>query len=237
MDTQIQAQIYLADQRGCSQTPSVRSYHSFNFGAYQQDSRMPFGSLQLLNDDTLRAGASLSLQVAEHTHVLLLPVNGGLEYQFGNPAGPSHTGFVEPGQAGLLTLSAGMYYTISNPYETEHIDLLQGWLTSSMGASGSDLVITDIDLSQKNTLLPLFELAETSPARRGYIGQFAGRQEGAFLLESASQGIYVFVIQGAFEVADRLLHERDGLSLRQVQDGRVEFEALSNEAVLILLTV
>ncbi|RYF72014.1 MAG: pirin, partial [Cytophagaceae bacterium] len=95
MDTQTQAQIFLADQRGHSQTPVLRSFHTFNFGSYQNDSRTPFGALQLLNDDSLVAGASLSLTVEQPTDVLLLPINGGLAYTC-----DLTSGFLEPGQSG-----------------------------------------------------------------------------------------------------------------------------------------
>jgi hypothetical protein len=44
------------------------------------------------------------------------------------------------------------------------------------------------------------------------------------------------VLQGVFEIANRLLHERDGLALTYQQDDVLEFEALSNDAVLILVT-
>jgi len=45
--------------------------------------------------------------------------------------------------------------------------------------------------------------------------------------------VYVFVIEGAFEVQNRLLHARDGLSLSSATE--VEFEALSNDAMLLIL--
>ena len=53
MNTQTEAQIYLADQRGRSETDFFRSYHTFNFGQYVAEGRAQFGPLHLLNDDTL----------------------------------------------------------------------------------------------------------------------------------------------------------------------------------------
>jgi redox-sensitive bicupin YhaK (pirin superfamily) len=45
----------------------------------------------------------------------------------------------------------------------------------------------------------------------------------------------VYVIEGAFEVQYRLLHARDGLALWEAE--RVEWEALSNDAILLVLEV
>lgn len=243
MNTQTQAQIYLADQRGLSETAVFRSYHTFNFGTYRAEGREPFGPLCLLNEDTLRAGASLRMQVEQDTQVLLLPVNGSLEHCLDLPNGfpvdeESADRFLEPRQAGFLSLPAGTSYTVRNPYEQEYIDFLQIWINSPGQGSLSAPAFQhlDVDLNQKNTLLPLFKPTAQHAEIRGYIGQFDGRQDNVYEVDSAG-GVYVFVLQGAFEVANRLLHANDGLSLRDVPDHRVEFEALSNDAILILLAV
>ncbi|QJD81125.1 pirin family protein [Spirosoma rhododendri] len=228
MDTTTQAQIYLADQRGHSQTPTLRSFHTFNFGSYQADSRAPFGALQLLNDDSLLAGATLSLTVEQPTDVLLLPINGGLEYR--SDAG---SGFLEPGQSGRLSLRPGMSYTVSNPYEVETIDLLQIWLRRPDESVSVGFADTTFDLSQKNTLLPCLPMSADS---RAFIGRYDGRAEDT-LSVTPEQGVFVFVVQGVFEVQNRLLHERDGLSLLAIQGNTVEFEALSNDAILLLIVI
>lgn len=240
MDTQTQAQIYLADQRGLSETTVFRSYHTFNSGSYQAEGREPFRSLCLFNEDTLRAGASLSMQSEQDTQVLLLPVNGSLEWHINGLPDPDDPAgnFLEPRQAGLLSLRAGTSYTVNNPYEQEYIDFLQIWMNSTGQTSLSAPFFQRIaiDLGQKNTLVPLFIPTDQQPDIRGYIGQFDGRQDSVYEA-GASEGVFVFVLQGAFEVANRLLHASDGLSLRDVQDNWIEFEALSNDAILMLLTV
>ncbi len=230
MDTQTQAQLYLADQRGCAQTPFFRSYHTFNFGTYQQDSRHSFGALQLLNDDSLLAGASLSLTVEQPTDVLLLPMVGGLEY-----SSEQASGFLEPGQAGLLSLMPGMSYSISNPYPTETINLLQIWLTQPANCSETRFAGTTFDLSQKNVLHACMPESASSP-QQVFIGRYDGRADDTFTT-APERHVFVFVIQGVFEIQNRLLHERDGLSLTTIQQDTIDFEALSSDAILLLITL
>ena len=45
--------------------------------------------------------------------------------------------------------------------------------------------------------------------------------------------VFAFVIDGVFEVQDRLLHARDGLALSNFK--AIDFEALSNESVILLI--
>lgn len=239
MDTQTQAQLYLADQRGCSQVDYFQSFHGFNVGQYADESRQPFGTLQLVNDDRLKAGHNVCMQVEHHTDVLILPVSGSLKYT--SSAG---SGFLEPGQVQILSLTPGMTYDISNPYETEWVNYLILCLTRSADDFVSKCELQTFDLTNKNQLLALNP--ETKPAQnpsfRSFIGRYEGRQQDTYRIPSGQtdvglRGVYVFVLGGAFEVQDRLLHERDSLALTNVKDNQVEFEALTNEALLLMIEV
>lgn len=236
MDTSTQAHLYLSDQRGCSQTDFFRSYHSFNFGPYTAEGRNPFGALRVLNDNTLAAGRSVTMQVETPADVLILPLLGGLEYK--SEAG---NGFLEAGQAQVLSLSSEMDYTINNPYETESINYLEIWFTNPSPAFAPDITRMHFDLSIGNTLLPIFTLNNAGSAdiqqSKGFIGRYTGRAEDLYRLKQPQNGVFVFALSGVFEVQNRLLHQRDGLSLTNVQHGEVDFEALSNDAVLLVLDI
>ncbi|MCP1381709.1 pirin family protein [Runella salmonicolor] len=225
--TQIEATIFLADQRGCSQTDWFRSFHGFNFGAYHSEHRQPFGRLRVFNDDTLAAQKSLKMQVDENTEVILMPLVGAIEYR----DSLGETGFVEAGQVRIFSAARGMEYEITNPYPDELVNFLQIWLTGNEQEFTPSLIQNSFDFQQKNQLLPLL-----STQTRAYIGQFGGREEGIYEVQHPNtHGIFVFVIEGAFEVQNRLLHPRDGLALKGVDT--VDFEALSNDAILFLLEV
>jgi redox-sensitive bicupin YhaK (pirin superfamily) len=62
-----------------------------------------------------------------------------------------------------------------------------------------------------------------------------GRQEAIYHKKNPKTGVFIFVIQGELEVQYRLMHEGDGLALWEVDE--VEFEALSNNAILLILEV
>ncbi|WP_428656324.1 pirin family protein [Runella sp.] len=227
MITQTEATIFLAEQRGCSQTDRFRSFHNFNFGSYQDEHRQPFGCLRVFNDDTLAGETSLKMNIDENTEVILLPLVGAVEYK--NSLG--ETGFVEAGQVQIFSATQGMEYEITNPYSDELVNFLQIWLSGEKEGFTPGLTQTTFDLQQRNQLLSLFSTQST-----GYIGKFGGREEGIYEVQSPeTHGVFIFVIEGAFEVQNRLLHPRDGLSLQSVE--AVEFEALSNDAILLLLEV
>jgi quercetin 2,3-dioxygenase len=66
----------------------------------------------------------------------------------------------------------------------------------------------------------------------GKIGKFSGRTDASYLPQNPVHTCFVFVIEGTFEVQNRLVYSKDGILLPEA--GEVEFEALSNDGILII---
>ena len=66
-----------------------------------------------------------------------------------------------------------------------------------------------------------------------YFGVFNARKKAHLTMNSNTIGCYVFVINGAFEVEDRLVESRDALWLRNTK--QLELEALSENGIVLLL--
>lgn len=215
------AQIYLNDSRGKHELNGFRSLHTFNFGNYQEEHRQPFGDLYVLNDDTLAGGRSFQLQAETATQVLLLPVVGAVS---------CNKTLVRSGEILSLELAAGADLTVRNPYakETDLVNFLQLWFTIPNASRFSSPKVSAFGLDQQqNRMIDLGTNTSIS------MGKYKGRTKDIYSLKDPSAGIYAFVIQGAFEVEDRLLHARDGLALEGFE--HIEFEALSNDAILLLI--
>lgn len=226
-----QATIYLADHRSCSQSEEFRSFHTFNFGTHNHADRFPFGILQVLNDDTLAGNRRLSLHVEQNTDIVLLPIVGAILHK--NTLN-TEGGYFEAGQALAFSATSNMSFEITNPYETDLINFLQLWFINSSPTFQAAYHTFSFDLeNHKNQLLPLFSIQNGDC--QGFIGQYTGRSEDVFKIKNPKNGVFIFIIEGAFEVQNRLLESRDGLALTDVEF--VEFEALSNDAILILLEI
>lgn len=220
-----QAQIYLAEQRGYSQMTHLQSYHTFNFGQYIAENREPFGDLFVVNDDILTAGYTLNMTLEDNFDVILIPLLGGLEYN-----NELEMGFIETGEIQVFSGKKGMSYQLRNPYETERINFLQIWVRNTTSNFIPTIQQNTFDLGDTNRLLPLFKTSN----QQGFIGKYDGRKKGLLLPTQSKARFFCFVINGAFEVQDRLLHARDGLALENFEE--IDFEALSNDTILFVLT-
>lgn len=123
---------------------------------------------------------------------------------------------ISPGQAQIINSP-----TISNPHNEE----LVNYLHLAFNKVTEELIF--------DFTLVANRLQQLTTTNHFYLGKFGGRRDDVYKLSGGSAGVFVFVIEGAFEVQNRLLHPRDGLALWDLTE--VEFEALSNEAMLLLI--
>lgn len=226
--------IFLNENRGHNETSFVRTLSTFNFGVYHDEHRTAFGALYTLNDDTVAPGCYVKLHIAEPSYLLILPVVGRVEYADagGDPV------IVEAGQLYMALVPAGTLVTIKNPLDDALVNYLQLRIRANdtAGMAADAMVSFDID-GCRNRFADLRvvygDSLYTSLPFYTHIGKLSGRKEVEYALRKKENGVFVFIIQGAFEVQNRLLQPRDGLALWQ--ETLLEMEALSNDAIVLLI--
>ncbi|WP_221389548.1 hypothetical protein [Dyadobacter sp. NIV53] len=232
MLTQTEAQIYLESRRGISQSEGFRSFHTFNTNIYQKEGREAIGSFIAFDDQTLAPEAGCVIEVEEPTEIILIPLVGGIELV----ADSEEANYINSGETFHFLAKPEKKYQIVNPYPEATINYLQIRFKSDIlqeEIHSKQNQHTIFDISQKNILLPVFNTFNKNTS--AYIGKYGGREEGVYTIQNPENCIFVFIIEGAFEVQDRLLEKRDGLSLMNVET--VDFEALSNDAVVLVMEV
>lgn len=229
---QTKAKIFLAEERGLNETNWFRSWNTFNFGKYKNENKKPFENIYLLNDDTLDGGRSMSMLIEEYSYVLLLPVVGAIAYK--DPLGNEN--LAAAGQLQILILDKGDTFQITNPFQKEPINYLQIWIRADKELSVPVNSLTTYDVNEfQNCLLkisPQYLEGSTLPFDIS-IGKFSGRGEATYQVNNNCSNLFVFVIEGAFEVEGRLLHARDGLALSAIEYAAAE--ALSQDAILLTI--
>lgn len=224
MIPQSKGKIYLSDERGYNEMPWFRTYNTFNFGRYYNEHKQAFGALYVLNEDVLAGGKGFRMEVETASDIILLPIVGAITFTTDD----GHNGLLEAGQVQVLHLSPGNTFEVRNPYENDLVKYLQLWIKTPGVKSAS---LTSFNLSYKDVLNELV-INDTYTLS---IGKFNGRAEATYHLKDPHKGVFVFNIEGAFEVQYRLLHNGDGLGLWEIDE--VELEALSNDAIILLLEV
>lgn len=220
--------IFLADQRGRTETPDFRRFATFDFGNFQHEHKQPLGHLLAVNEEWLAGGYTLTLPVLAAVHIVLLPITGTVEALRNGEVLP-----IEVGQVQVLTLPAGSTLQLRNPYPSDVISLLHLWVRADEPAPlAASTAFSFEDLA--NRLAPLLPATAGLPFTL-HLGRFAGRHEATHEL-AAGRLFFGLALAGAFEVEGRLLHEKDGLALWDAP-APVEIEALSDNALLLALEI
>lgn len=210
---------YIADLRGVIEKENYRCFSTFNYKAYQEEHRLPFGMLHVVNDEYLAPGSSQEYSFDEDGVVLLIPILGAVDYQIADVID-----FIHTNQLQILKIRRGDSLKISNPYSDYWVNFLKIHIQSST------LEHQKIDFELK-PIFPIFSSNDLTV----HIGIFDTKQEGEYILENKKKGIFVMPLNGAFEFENRLLENRDALCIWNFD--KVAYESLPHQGILLVLEV
>lgn len=186
------------------------------------DTQQPFGPLTTFDDETFAAQHQQKYTIEEEQTVVLLPLVGGMDIAFSNTSK-----FIHSNQIFIFTMKKGKSFSITNPYEEELVNFLQFRLTFKLPTT----ISKDFDLETRNSLCPIINTKNFAIS----IGIFDSRKEEEYILKSGSKGVFTYVIKGAFEFQNRLLEDRDALSIWEIET--IELESLTENSILLFLEI
>lgn len=225
MNTKGQSQILKADIRNRNENHLYRCLSTFNFGNYNDDSRKPFGLLEVFNDETLAPNHSTDFLINRKQSVFLIPLVGEISVTINGMEN-----FIKPEETFFFSSNIDYTLEIKNISKQNLANYLQIRF-ENVSCAGESYLKNKFDFSNKNRMIPVFKNNNTSC----FIGNYNGRSSENYTLKNKENGIFTFVIHGAFELQNRLLESGDGLSLKGFEN--IEFEALSENAILLFIEV
>ncbi|MES1216774.1 MAG: hypothetical protein ABUT20_14760 [Bacteroidota bacterium] len=229
---QEKAKIFLNEERGVDETPWHRSFHTFNSDRFYSEHKHPFGSLYAFNETTLAAERVIKVCVENDSFLMLLPVVGGIKFKDAN----GHSGLLQAGQVQFIYAPEEIVIELFNPYKHELVNFLQVLIKAKPGNCFFNSVISQFDLDENQDKLVAVTKHPCKASElpfHGAIGKFNGRTDVVYNLKDKNTGVFVYVIEGVFEVQNRLLHAKDGLALWNASS--IEAEALSDDAILLVM--
>lgn len=219
--------IFLADQRGLTETSVLRRYSTFNFEKYYSEHKEAFGDLFLCNDESVAGGKVTFFLGKEDSLQIFMPITGAIDI-----VANGKEFALETGQVQVLNMGKGEVLEISNPYPNDVINYIQLGIKTDMFLMRASEMLFNFDFEQnQNQLVEI--IANPKLPFKLSAGIFAGREEVIYKMQRKHHQFYAFIIDGAFEIEGRLLHARDGLALWDIE--QVELEALSNNAIVVIL--
>lgn len=197
------SQLFKADRREDLRTQAARTFFSTSADVS-------------VEDVFLKPGKTLHFKKEQHPF-LLIPLVGSVELDTGRLKSRL--------DSEQILVNGRDEVVVVNPYTKEDVNFLKVDLHRQKDVTRGTAYL---QLDKRNSLIVASGIDRTIS-----VGVFDSRTKGRYAVSKNAKGVYAFVINGSFEVEERLVEHRDGLTLNDVQE--IEFEALSELALLLLI--
>lgn len=232
----MQTVFHAAGSRGVANHGWLKSFHTFSFANYFNPDRVRFGLLRVLNDDTIAGGTGFGTHPHDNMEIVSIPLSGALEHRdsMGNSS------VIRSGEVQIMSAGTGITHSEYNHSEAEECKFLQIWVLPkqrNITPRYDQKVFVPHD--QKNTFLTVVSGDKTSKEalwinQDAYfvLGELEAGKETSYSIQHSGNGVYIFVLDGEIEVADKKLTKRDGFGVWETNS--VTVKSLTNASVLLI---
>jgi redox-sensitive bicupin YhaK (pirin superfamily) len=238
----MQTVLHTADSRGDANHGWLHSKHSFCFANYYNPEKIHFGVLRVLNDDFVAAGMGFGLHPHDNMEIISIPLEGDLAHEdsMGNQT------VIQHGDIQVMSAGTGIKHSEFNHNKDKPVKFLQIWVMPNK--KNVTPRYDQITLDPVNRINTLQQILSPNPDDAGvwihqdawfHIGKFDLDFTTTYNLKKEGNGIYAFVLYGAFEVAAQKLEERDALGITEIDaiNDSFEVKALTDHAEILLMEI
>jgi redox-sensitive bicupin YhaK (pirin superfamily) len=167
--------------------------------------------------------------------IITIPLKGDLEHKdsMGN------IGVINEGEIQVMSAGTGVFHSEYNKNSDNFVNLLQLWvIPKEQDVEPRYDQLSIRELKKNNSF---YQVLSPYPEDNGlwihqdawfHLGDFEEQTSIDYIFKKEGNGVYVFVIEGAFIVANEKLGKRDALGVWNTN--KISFEAQSKSRVLIV---
>lgn len=230
--------LHKAGTRGHADHGWLNSYHTFSFANYYDPTRVHFGAVRVLNDDTVAPSMGFGSHPHDNMEIISIPLEGDLEHK----DSMGTTAVIKHGDIQVMSAGTGIVHSEKNKNNDQPVKFLQIWVfpnKENVTPRYGQITLNVAD--RKNKLQQV--LSPTPTEGQVWIHQDAWFSLGSFdkgksaeyKLNKAGNGVYAFVLNGDFTINGEKLNRRDGLGVSDTD--KLDITADSDKAELLLMEV
>jgi len=223
-----------ANSRGFFNHGWLKTYHTFSFADYYNPSRMHFGMLRVLNDDTVTAREGFGMHPHKNMEVVSIPLKGYLRH--GDSIKNSKT--ITPGDIQVMSTGTGIFHSEYNDSDTENLEFLQIWVFPKEENTVPAYDNYDIRPTQKRNEISLI-ISPDGDAPASILqdawfsmGTLDAGLKKEYKLHNKNTGVYVFIIEGEVRIGENTLSRRDGGGFSETDN--ISIETTKETSILLI---
>lgn len=228
--------LHKADTRGKADHGWLQSFHSFSFAGYYNPERMHFGTLRVLNDDSVKGGMGFGKHPHDNMEIISIPLEGDLEHKdsMGN------TTVIRKGDIQVMSSGTGIYHSEYNKNADQTVKFLQIWIfpnKKNVQPRYDQVTLNEADRKNK-----LQQILSPNTSDEGvwihqdawfHIGTFGKDVSQKYHIKKPGNGVYAFVLRGKFLIEGQELGNRDGLGIWETESFNIESNEEDAEILLM----
>ncbi len=224
-----------ADSRGYANHGWLKSFHSFSFANWQNPEKIHFGTLRVLNDDTVSEGMGFGTHPHRDMEIISIPLEGDLEHK----DSMGTTSVIRNGEIQVMSAGTGVFHSEYNKNKDEAVKFLQIWIFPrevNLTPRYDQISIKDgeklndfqqiLSPNQNDEGVWIHQDAWFNLAKfeKGFAKEYQFNKEG--------NGVYAFVLNGSAKIGDQVLNTRDALGIWDTES--FTLEATEDAEILIM---
>lgn len=227
--------LHKAATRGHTANSWLETWHSFSFGNYHDATRMHFGALRVLNDDTVAPDGGFGAHPHHNMEIISIPLHGDLEHQdnMGNRQ------VIKQGDVQVMSAGTGITHSEKNKNSDAFVKFLQIWVIPAQQNVPPRYAQQSFSEAERHnkllTIVSPMGHAEGVNIYQNAWFSLGKLDEGVSLnynLHNKANGTYTFVLEGDVTVNEFALNRRDGLGL--LKANTLQITADADAEVLIM---
>lgn len=227
--------LHKADTRGHADHGWLNAYHSFSFASYYDPERVQFGTLRVLNDDTIAAGMGFGTHPHDNMEIITIPLEGDLAHKdsMGN------TEVIKNGDVQVMSAGTGIQHSEFNPNPDQRTKLLQIWVFAkerNVTPRYQQITLDPEDRKNKlqQVLSPNADDAGVWIHQDAWfnMGNFDAGVSTTYNLHKKGNGLYAFILKGDVTIDGQELSTRDGLGITDFET--LEIKATTDAEFLLM---
>jgi redox-sensitive bicupin YhaK (pirin superfamily) len=228
--------LHKSTTRGHANFGWLNSYHTFSFGQYNNPERVHFGTLRVLNDDTVAAGMGFGKHPHDNMEIVSIPLSGDLHHQ--DSTGRNE--IIREHDVQIMSAGSGIAHSEMNANKDKEVKFLQIWILPKL--HNITPRYEQKSFLPKDRVNQILNVVAPDNADAIFINQDAWFSLGNFSkyfsieyrIKKTGNGVYVFVLSGNVTVNNEALETRDGLGIWDTDTLQI---IASTDAEILLIDV
>jgi redox-sensitive bicupin YhaK (pirin superfamily) len=228
--------LHKANTRGHANHGWLDSWHTFSFAGYYDPTRIHFGALRVLNDDTVAAGMGFGKHPHDNMEIISIPLDGDLEHQ--DDTG-THS-VIKKGDVQVMSAGTGIAHSEKNKNSDKQVKFLQIWVfPNKKNVTPRYDQKTFSDAEKHNQLATVVSPVGSTDGGVQihqdawfHLGVLDQSTRLLYNLKKETNGVYAFVLEGDVTINDIVLNRRDGLAISET--GQLKITADSPAEILLM---